>query len=65
MVELFNTEQSHMQASILQLASGGIVRHKGPHRKRNEEIKNMEDKFDAGDYILVDYLSAISRWVGF
>ena len=23
------------------------------------------DKFDAGDYTLVEYLSAISRWVGF
>ena len=61
MVELFKTEQSHMQASILQLAAEGIVKSKGLRRKRNEDIKIMEDKFDAGDYTLVDYLSAISR----
>ena len=68
MVELFKTEQSHLEASILQLAAGTTVRSKGPSRKRKEErVKNlkMEDKFDAGDYILVEYLSAISRWVGF
>ena len=51
MVELFKTEQSHMEASILQLAAGGTVRSKGPSRKRNEErIKKIEDKFDAGDF---------------
>ena len=68
MVELFKTEQSHLEASILLLAAGTTVRCKGPSRKRKEErIKNLkiEDRFDAGDYILVEYLSAISRWVGF
>ena len=37
---------------------------KGPSRKRKEErIKKIEDKFDAGDYYtLIEYLSA---WVGF
>ena len=40
-----------MEASILQLAAGGTVRSKGPSRKRKEErIKKIEDKFDAGDY---------------
>ena len=49
--ELFKTEQSHMEASILQLAAGGTVRSKGPSRNRKEEtIKKIEDKFDAGDY---------------
>ena len=24
-----------------------------------------EDKFDPGDYTLIEYLSAVSRWVGF
>ena len=39
---------------------------KGPSRKRKEErMKKIEDKFDAGDYTLVEYLSVISRWVGF
>ena len=36
MVELFRTEHSHMEASILQLAAGEIVRSKGPSRKRKE-----------------------------
>ena len=54
-----------MEVSILQLAAGGTVRSKGPSRKRKEErIKKIEDKFDAGDYS-IEYLSAISRWVGF
>ena len=55
-----------MEASILQLAAGGTLRSKGPSRKRKDErIKKIEDKFDAGDYTLIEYLSAISRWVGF
>ena len=37
-----------------------FVRSKGTKRKE-ERIK---DKFDAGDYTLVEYFSAISRWVG-
>ena len=57
------------QTSILQLAAGERVRSKGPSRKIKEErITKIEDKFDAGDYIiytLVEYLSAICRWVGF
>ena len=66
MVELFKTEQSHMEASILQLAAGGTLRSKGVSRKRKEErIKKIEDKSDAGDYTLIEYLGAISRWVGF
>ena len=66
MVELFKTEQSHMEPSILQLAVGETVRSKGPSRKRKEErIKKIEDKLDTGDYTLVEYLSAISRWFGF
>ena len=36
------------------------MRSKGPSRKRKEEIKKMEDKFDTGDYTLVEYRSAIS-----
>ena len=61
MVELFKTEQSHMEASI---AAGGTVRSKGPSRTRKEErIKKIEDKFDAGDYTLVEYFSAISGLV--
>ena len=55
-----------MEVSILQLAAGGTVRSKGPSRKRKEErIKKIEDKFDTGDYTLVEYLSARSRWIGF
>ena len=27
-------------------------------------IKKMEDKFDAGDYTLIEYHSATSRWIG-
>ena len=50
MVEPFKTEQSHMEASILQLAAGGAVRSKGTSRKRMEERKKkIEDKFDEGD----------------
>ena len=42
------------------------MRSKGPSRKRKEErIKKTEDKFYARDYTLIEYLSAISRWVGF
>ena len=42
-----------------------FVRSKGPSRKRKEKrIQKIEDKFDAGGYILVEYLSTISRWVG-
>ena len=56
-------------SSILKLAAGRTVRSKGPSRKRKEQIiKKIEDKFDAGDYYnLIEYLSAISRcrWVGF
>ena len=44
------------------MEAGGTVRSKGSSRKRKEEMKKMEDK---GDYTLVEYLSAISRWVGF
>ena len=66
MVELFKTEQSHMEANILQLAAGRTLRSKGPSRKRKEKrIIKIEDKFDAGDYTLIEYLRAISRWVGF
>ena len=55
-----------MEASILQLAAGGTVRSKEPSRKRKEERIEIEDKFDAGDYYtLIEFLSAISRWVGF
>ena len=37
---------------------------KGPSRKRKEErIKKIEDKFDAGYYYTL--IGAISRWVGF
>ena len=58
-----------MEASILQLAPGRTVRSKGTTMKRKKEKykKNfkMEDKFDAEDYTLVEYLSAISGWVGF
>ena len=55
-----------MEVSILQFAAGGTVRSKGPSRKRKEErIKKIEDKFDTGDYTLVEYLSARSRWIGF
>ena len=52
MVKLFKTEQSHMEANILQLAAGRAVRSKGPSRKRKER-KNKEDRgqinFDAGN----------------
>ena len=38
------------------------MRSKGPSRKRKEErLKKTEDKFDAGDYTIVEYLSAVSR----
>ena len=65
LLELFKTEQSHTEANILQLAAGEAVRSKGPSRKRKEERMKTEDKFDAGDYTLIEYLSAVSRWVGF
>ena len=65
LLELFKTEQSHTEANILQLAAGEAVRSKGPRRKRKEEGMKTEDKFDAGDYTLIEYLSAVSRWVGF
>ena len=64
MVELVKTEQCHMEASILQLAAIGTVRSKGPSRKRKEERIKIGDKFDAGDYTLLEYLNAVSRWVG-
>ena len=65
-MKLFRTEQCHMEASFLQLAAGGTVRSKEPSRKRKKErIKRLEEKFDAGDYTLVEYLSAVSRLVGF
>ena len=36
-----------------------FVRSKGPSRKRKDErIKKIEDKFDAGNCTLVEYLSA-------
>ena len=54
MVELFKTEQSHMEASILQLAAGGTVRSRA---KQEEKGRKIEDKFDAGDYTLVEYLN--------
>ena len=64
-VELFKTEQSNMEASILQLASGGTLRSKGVSRKRKEErIRKIQEKFDEGDYTL-EYLGALYRWVGF
>ena len=37
MVELFKTEQSHMEASILQLAAGGTLRSKGVSRKKKKK----------------------------
>ena len=39
-----------------------FVRSKRPSRKRKKE--RIKNKFDAGDYTLVEYFSAISRWVG-
>ena len=36
MVELFKTEQHHMEASILQLAAGGIVRRGQAGRERKK-----------------------------
>jgi len=49
MVELFKTEQSHMETSILQLNCCRRNSEKGPSRKRKEErIQKIEDKFDAG-----------------
>ena len=66
LVELFKTEQSNMEASILQLASGGTLRSKGVSRKRKEErIRKIQEKFDEGDYTIMEYLSASCRWVGF
>ena len=37
MVELFKTEQSHMEVSILQLAAGGTVRRGQAGRERKKE----------------------------
>ena len=51
LVELFKTEQSNMEASILQLGSGGTLRSKGVSRKRKEE--RIRKKFDE-----------LCRWVG-
>ena len=63
LVELFKTEQCRMEANILQLAAGRTVRRGQLSRRRKEErMKKIEDKFDAGDYTLSEYLS---RWVGF
>ena len=65
-VELFKTEQSNMEASILQLASGGTLRSKGVSRKRKEErIRKIQEKFDKGDYTLMEHLGALYRWVRF
>ena len=53
LVELFKTEQSNMEASILQLASGGTPRSKGVSRRRKEErIRKIQEKFDEGDYAI-------------
>ena len=41
MVELFKTEHSRMEASILQLAAGGTVRSKGPSRKRKNKDRGQ------------------------
>ena len=40
-----------------------FVRSKEPSRKRKKE--RIKNKFDAGDYTLVEYFSVVSRWVGF
>ena len=39
MVELFKTEQSHMETSILQLAAGGTVRRDQAGRERKKEYR--------------------------
>ena len=64
-IEVFKTEQCHMEASILQLTAGKNSGNKGPSRKRKEERMKIEDKFDAGDYTLNEHFRAVSRRVGF
>ena len=69
MVELFKTKQSHMEASILQLAAGETVRSMGPSRKRKEErIQKIEDKFEFESSelvrIVVQHLYPGLRWIG-
>ena len=66
LMELLKTEQSNMEASNLQLALGGTLGSKGVSRKRKEErIRKIQEKFDEGDYTIMEYLSALCRWVGF
>ena len=66
MVELFKMEQSYTETTIEQLMGGGTLRTQGLSRRRKaERIKRIERKYEDGDYTLYEYVTAISRRIGF
>ena len=62
-MELFKTEQTATEVSLLQLEAGGVV--EPVQAKREKTIKTIQEKFSNSDYSLDEYISALSNWVGF
>ena len=65
-VELFKTEQATTEVTLQQLAAGGqpVVRRK-QYRLKDQRIKRIKEKQLAGDYSLDEYITSISKWMGF
>ena len=62
-VELFKKEQASAEVKIRQLMAGGTRRRQAPHRRNKDiRIKAIVGNFD--NYTIIDYVTALSYWVG-
>ena len=65
-VELFKTEQTATEVSLLQLEAGGVVEPtRRVFRQKEKRLKTIQEKFSNNEYSLDEYISALSNWVGF
>ena len=65
-VELFKSEQATTEVTLQQLAAGGqpVVGRK-QYQLKDARIKRIKEKHLAGDYSLDEYITCISKWMGF
>jgi len=62
-VELFKTEQTATEVSLLQLEAGGVVEPtRRVFRQKEKRLKTIQEKF-LNEYSLDEYISAHSNWV--
>ena len=62
-VELFKKEQALTEIEMRQSMAGGTRRRQAPHRRTKDiRIKAIVDNFD--NYTIIEYLTALSYWVG-